>query len=78
MDKHWKLGDDLNECDNVLDSFDFDDIILALQCNEKVIDRRAVKRVFNEILEGRLQDAENILNNNLDEIIKAAKASRNQ
>lgn len=77
MDRNWKLGDDLSEYDNILDGFDIESVIIALVCNERVIDGRAVKKVYREILEMRLDDAEFVLNNNIDEIIQAANERRN-
>lgn len=76
MDRNWKLGDDLSEYDNILDGFNIEAIIIALVCNERVIDDRAARKVYHEILEVRLEDAEFILNNNISEIVQAAKKRR--
>ena len=73
MEKRWKLGVDVHELDNILDGFTFADVILALQCNGKVIDDNTVRRVIAEILEIALQDMNFLLDNNIDEIIKATK-----
>ena len=76
MEKVWKLGIDLNECDNLLDGFTFEQVITALYCGEKIIDKKSVKRVIKEILESQLQDLNCLLENNMNEIIKRAKKGR--
>lgn len=76
MGKEWKLNKDLSTYDNILDQITFDDIILALHCNEKIINEAAVKRVAKEIMEGRMIDFNFLLDNNMDEIIKLAKVGR--
>ena len=61
----WKLGEDMYEDDTIFNQITFNDIILALHCGERVIDKKAVKRVAKEILEERMTDFENILANNI-------------
>lgn len=39
-ERKWILGDDLAACDNLLDGITFDDVILAVHCNCRVISRR--------------------------------------
>ena len=73
----WKLGEDMDEDDTIFNQITFNDIILALHCGERVIDKKAVKRVAKEILEERMTDFENILANNINEIIAEAKKGRN-
>ena len=73
----WKLGEDMYEDDAIFNQITFNDIILALHCGERVIDKKAVKRVSKEILEERMTDFENILANNINEIITEAKKGRN-
>ena len=73
----WKLGEDMYEDDTIFNQITFNDIILALHCGERVIDKKAVKRVAKEILEERMTDFENILANNINEIITEAKKGRN-
>lgn len=76
MENKWRLGDDLVEEDNLLDQVSFHDVILAVHCNCKVIDRAAVKKTVKEIMEQRMEDMEFLLERNMDEIIKAAKRGR--
>ena len=72
-ERPWKIGEDLLIEDNILDSFSFYDIALALNCNYSVIDGVAAEIVFEEILEQRLEDARYLLKNNMDEIIDYAE-----
>lgn len=76
MDREWKLGKDLVASDNLLDPVTFDDLILALHCNEKVIDKAAIARVIREIMEQRLEDMKFLLKNNTEEIIAEAMKGR--
>ncbi len=73
MNRQWKLGDDLHQNDTVFDAIDFENIILMMQCNEKVKDEEAVWRCFNEIIDSRMMDAKFLVENNIEEIIKASK-----
>lgn len=76
MGNAWKLGDDLISSDNILDGFTFDDIILAVRCNYRTIDRKAVLQTAREILEGRMEDYRFLLENNLDEIVAEVKRQK--
>lgn len=78
MEKKWKLGDDLDRYDNLLDGFTFDDLILAAHCNCREITPEAVLREAREILDSRMQDYRFLLKNNLDAIIEEAKKGRAQ
>ena len=77
MDRNWKLGDDVHEQDSLLDGFTFDTIITMLVCNEPVIDSGAVIKSIKELLEMQLEDMWSLVDNNMDEIIKAAQDRRN-
>ena len=73
MDRAWKLGEDLIPPDNILDGFTFDDIILAVRCNCRTVDRAAVLKTAREILEMRMEDYNYLLRNNLDQIVQIVK-----
>ena len=75
-ERQCKLGDDIHRNDTILDTITFDDIITALHCNAKVINRGAVMTVAREILESRIQDFEYLLGNNANEIIAEAAKGR--
>jgi len=70
--RSWKLGVDLNNGDNLLDPITFDDVITALQCNEKVINEGTVRKVVNEILESNITNFKELLEANISEIVKRA------
>ena len=76
MERAWKLGDDLSTYDNILDGFTFDDIITAVRCNCRTIDRAAVKKTAREILESRMEDYLFLLDNNAEEIAAEARRQR--
>ena len=72
----WKLGEDIHPKDNIFDPITFEDIILALHCNEKVLDHKAVNHVAMEIFKSRWQDFMYLLENNKQEIIAEAAKGR--
>ena len=75
-DRKWRLGEDMFPEDNILDGIIFDDLILAVHCNCRHITREAVRRLYNAIIEQRLQDAAFLLENNMDEIVMRAREGR--
>ena len=74
MKRPYKLGCDLINKDSLLDGFTFEEIIDTLHCNEHEINEEAVRRVVNEILSENLTNMNELLDNNIQEIIKRAKA----
>lgn len=72
-ERKWELGDDLVESDNLLDPVTFESLILAVHCNCRVIDEKAVKETVKEIMDKRLADMRFLLRKNMDAIIRAAK-----
>ena len=75
-EKSWKLGEDLSTCDNLLDGLAFDDLILAVHCNCRLITPEAVRRELQSILEIRKQDMEYLLESNMEAIISEARKGR--
>ncbi len=75
-ERKWILGDNLAACDNLLDGITFDDVILAVHCNWRVISRETVTKQFFEILEQRLLDMNELLNRNIDKIAEEARKGR--
>jgi hypothetical protein len=63
----------INGCDSILDGITFDDLIVTLQSNERVIDEEAVVRVFEDIVRANLKDARYVLKNNIKFILDNAK-----
>lgn len=76
MEREWKIGEDMFTEDNVLDGITFDDIILAVHCNYRTINRAAVLKTAKEILDQRVEDFEFLVKNNWKEIAAAAKKGR--
>ena len=76
MGRLYLLGHDLIPKDNLMDGFTFEDVIDALNCNEKEINNESVKRVVNEMLNDNLSNMKELLNNNMQEIINRVKAGR--
>ena len=75
MEREWKLGVDMLESDNMLDAITFDELILTLHCNlrKKDIDAAHVRKQLDEIIACKMEDLRYLLENNMDEIIAAAK-----
>lgn len=76
IERQWKLGDDLSVDSSLLDGFTFDDVILAVHCNCRSITPNEVRKTAKEIIDQRMQDFEFLLDNNMEEIMSAAKKGR--
>lgn len=76
MDREWRLGVDLSACDNLLDGITFDDLILAVHCNCRDINRMAVHQQLSEILAQRRQDMVHLLEQNIEMIMAEARKGR--
>ena len=76
-EKQWKLNEDMHPNDCILDPVTFQQVIDALHCNERTLDRKAILKVAKEILDSRLEDFYFLLVNNTNEIIAEAKKGRN-
>ena len=76
MEREWKLGVDLSTKDGLLDGLTFDDLILAVHCNCRTVTPAGVRKQLREILEGRLQDMNFLMENNMDPIMAAAMEGR--
>jgi len=75
-DRAWKLGEDLVTNDNLLDGLTFDDLILAVHHNCRIITPEAVRAELDEILAGRKQDMMFLLEQNMDAIMAEARKGR--
>lgn len=76
VDRQWKLGEDLSTCDSLLDGLTFDDLILAVHCNCRVITKAAVYAELAEMLTQRRQDMVELLERNIDIIMAEARKGR--
>ncbi|GBU06540.1 hypothetical protein EDD74_11938 [Faecalimonas umbilicata] len=75
-EKRWKLGEDIDRYDNLLDSISFDELIVTVHCNCREITQEAVEKELNRIFAIRIQDMQCLLEKNIDEIIAEAKKGR--
>lgn len=75
-ERKWKLGEDLSTYDNLLDPITFDEVILTVHCNCSVIDRESVLKEILQLVKYRLDDTIDLLDINMDEIIKRSKEGR--
>ena len=75
-DIEWTLGKDLVTSDSLLDGLTFDDLILAVHCNCRTINRAAVQMELNRILTTRRQDMMFLLEKNMDAIMAEARKGR--
>ena len=75
-ERKWKLGEDIDRHDNLLDGISFDELILTAHCNCREITSEGVEKELDKILEIRLQDMKYHLQNNLQEIVQEAKKGR--
>ena len=76
LDKSWKIGEDLSTYDSLLDGVTFDDLILAVHHNSRIINSEAVLDEWVSILSQRLEDAVYLLNMNMEEIMAEARKGR--
>lgn len=75
-DKHWRLGDDLNASDNLMDGITFGDIILQVHCNCRSISKQAVYKEVLSLVAMRLDDMNDLMERNIDIICEEAKKGR--
>jgi len=67
------LDDDFHNEDSLLDGLRYKDLLVAVVCNEPVINEATVMKNFEDMKERILEDAEFLLEKNMKEIIKRAK-----
>lgn len=67
-----KIAEFFHEKDDLLGAITFEDLIITLQSNEKIINETTVKKVFNELLTSNINDAKYELQQNMKKIIKQA------
>lgn len=77
-DRAWKLGDDLIISDNLLDGLTFDELILTVHHNCRIITPEAVRAELEEILAGRKQDMMFLLEQNMNTIIAEARKGQEE
>ena len=71
------LKDGSHERDsNLIDGLTFDTLLLEIHCNIKEINEDTVKQQFMEDLNNRVQEAWDVFEVNLNNIVKQAKEER--
>jgi len=63
--------------DRVMDDISYLEIITTTICNEPVRDKKAVEKVFNEILEMKLLNAKEMFKVHMSDILKEIKRRTN-
>ena len=60
-----------HEKDDLLAGITFEDLITAVVSNEKIKSAETIKKVFKELLNANVRDAEAELRDNMQQILKA-------
>lgn len=73
--KHAKINKKayFHEKDGLLAGITFEDLITAVSTNEKIKSAETVKKVFKEIVNANMKDAEAELRDNMQQILKEVK-----
>lgn len=72
----FRLGEDLSLEDNLMDGFTFEDIILQVHCNCRNINEKSVRQEVKELVLLRMEDITELLDRNIDVIMKEAMKGR--
>lgn len=72
----FRLGEDLSLEDNLMDGFTFEDIILQVRCNCRNINEKSVRQEVKELVLLRMEDMTELLDQNIDVIMKEAMKGR--
>ena len=76
MERSWKLGDDLSANDNLLAEITFGEMVLTAHCNCRQLTPESVREEYKKLLNAKLNDAYELFERNIDEIIAEAKIGR--
>ena len=72
----FKLGIDLDEDDDLLDSITFKDVILHVHCSARAINDRTIREMVHSMVLQRIEDMNELLDRNLDKIAEEARKGR--
>lgn len=61
---------------HLISSVSFDAFLLEIECNERVIDRESLSRHFKERLNGIVEEANEVFQANLDNLVNNAQKRR--
>jgi hypothetical protein len=70
------LNNHISFHDSILDGITYNDLITTIQSNEKEINEQTVQKVFSEILNSQLEDAKNLLKENMSRIVELSRKKR--
>ena len=63
---------------NIIDSLNFNTLLLEISCNIKDINKETIKAQFEDDLKSRIDSAREVFNNNLNNILKESLDYRKQ
>lgn len=69
------LSERFHPKDDLLGGITFEELIMTVETNERVKDEKAVKKVFLELVKGKLHDADVELKSNMKEILSSLNES---
>lgn len=72
------LNDSFEADKNLIENLTFSALVLEINCNLPVINAATVRKQFQEDLSSRIQEAREIFEANLENIVRHAQAERNQ
>ena len=68
--------DKFHVLDDLLSGFTHDDLVTAVLANESEITEQTIKKVFNEMLQQQINEANSLLKTNMQEVLKICKENR--
>jgi hypothetical protein len=70
LNEKLNIRESVHQKDDLLSGITFEDLIIAVESNEKEINKSTITKVYNELLKANMKDAQFELNKNMDWIIK--------
>lgn len=70
LNEKLNLRESVHPKDTLMSGITFEDLIIAVESNEKEINKSTITKVYNELLKSNMKDAQSELNKNMDWIIK--------
>lgn len=64
--------------ERILEPYTFESLLLEINCGIKEINEKTVKEHFNNVLQSKIQEAREIFNDNLKNIVKFAQDYRKE
>jgi len=70
------LNDGYERDQNIIDPLSFDTLLLEISCNLREINRETVLKQFEDDLQSKITSAREIIDANIDNIVKKAREER--